>query len=952
MSMRSDFRNGIFALWCCVGLSATATAQVAVGAIGGVVTDSSGGVLPGVTLTLTSTGLIGGNQTTVTDVKGTYEFTRLVPGTYSVSGALQGFQTVVQQNVEVNADRTSRVDLKLSIGAVEETITVAGQIPLLDTTSTLKQTVLSRQALDSVPTGMDIWSITSLAPAVQTQTYDVGGRAMMDQGSALVHGSLVREQGYLVDGMDVTSPQEGAANFFMDTFAAQEVNVQAGQVPAERSKDGVLMNMITKTGTNNLSASAMFEGTNHTFEDDNISGPLRTQLLAGVPAKALAANPNIIPGSALTHMYDSAATIGGPILKDKVWFFGSERYAELNRYQVGSYNADGTQLLQNNTLTNLMGKVSWAAAHNSQLHSLVTWNRKFRPDQNGSTQTQFADYNSTQYNDARVWLGIERWTQVLSSRMVLDVAGAWQTQHNDKGPQPSVPNGTIPKFDSVTNTLRDAAPTYSLPTHGFKQQLNPSLTISAGSHDIKFGYQGTRSVRETFFESLSNFPSGLQEVFANGVPTSVHTYDTPTGSTWFDLNHAVYAQDKWRISNHLTINVGLRFEHMFERINDGTTPLCQQATPFIQAQCFPAISGVPNSNFASPRGSLIYDVFGDGKTALKFAANRYSMSLVGLTDLINPLKLASDTRSWNGAVDASGFPINLGPSSGFNIGTTNHIDPNVKVPYLNEITAGIEQQLFGDVVFYAGYTYRARRNIIGAINLAVPTSSYIPMTVTEASSGQTVTVYNQAPSLRGQFNTLYTNQPVLDDSYQGLDLTVQKRMSRHWMVMGSMSLQKTEGDINMSGVVDGYNEADLNNPNYTYRRGPFLSDVPLSFKVSAVYELPQGFRVAASEKYYQGQPTLTTVVVGSNTVKLTQVSQTVIVAPYGTTRLPNLSDLDVNVSKILKVGRTTLTPRVDIFNLFNQQAATSEVTQLGPSYGNAIQLLGDRLVKFGVNVTF
>jgi hypothetical protein len=952
MMARSVVRPVVLAVWAWLALSLPVLAQ-GVGAIGGTVTDASGAVLPGVTLTLISPGVIGSGQVTVSDGSGAYEFTRLVPGTYSVKAELTGFQTIIQGKINVDADRTARVDLKLAVGDVQETVTVSGATPLLDTTSALKQTELTRETLDSVPTGHDVLSITRLVPSIENSSYDVGGRGQPDGSNVMVHGSIPKEQGYLIDGLDVTSPQESSANLFFDTFVAQEVNVQAGQTPADQYKGGVLMNVITKTGTNNLTISGMYEGTSHALEGNNVSDPaLRAQLLNGVPAKALAANPNLIPGSFLAPggLFDSAFTAGGPIVKDRLWFLGSERYGAEYRYDVGDYNVDGTQLLDDNTLTNLFGKASWAITPSAQLHSLVTWERKFQGHTNDANTTQFTDEQSTKRNDARVWVGIERYTQVLSPRMVFDVAGSWQSQQNDKPPQPGVPNGTIPRFDSVTQTITQASPTYSLPTHGYKQQVRPSVTYIAGNHDLKVGYQFTRSERVTHFESISNFPSGLQEVFANGVPTSVHTYNTPTGTTYYNLDHALFAQDKWRVARKLTVNLGLRVEHDFERLNDGTSPICQPATPFIAQQCFPAISGVPDLWFVSPRSAVIYDLFGDGRTALKFGANRYIMSLVGLTDLINPIKLASDTRTWNGSVDSNGFPTNLGPSSGFNIGSSNHVDPNMKVPYVNELAAGIEQQLRSDMVVSANYTYRARRQVIGATNLAIPTSTYIPLTVTEASSGQTVTVYNVAPALRGMNNTVYTNNPELNDSYNGVDLVFQKRMANHWMALSSLSLGKTVGDINTN--TNGMNPADQNNPNFTFRRGPFASDVPKLFKLTGTYEFPYGLRVSAVEQYYTGLPTLTTVLVDSRTAKLTQGSQTVIVAPFGTTRLPSIDTIDLNISKIVTAGKWRFTPQLDIFNLFNAAAITSEVTQLGPTYGNAITLLGSRLVKFGVNFTF
>jgi hypothetical protein len=936
-------------LWLSVCLPAMAQG---VGAIGGTVTDTSGAVLPGVTLTLSSPGVIGNGQTAVSDGSGAYEFTRLVPGRYSVKAELEGFQSAVHENIDVNADRTSRADWKLAVGSVSETLTVTGAAPLLDTTSATKQTVMTREILDSIPTGNDVWSITRLAPAVLNgANFDVGGRGMFEQGQALVHGSLVREQGYLMDGLDVTSPQEGSANIFFDTFGAQELNVQAGQTPAEQGKGGVLMNLITKTGTNKVSGAGMFQGANKQLESNNITDPeLREQLLAGVPAAALAANPSIEPGSALQHMFDSGVTLGGPVIHDRLWYYGSARHAEMYRYQVGSYNADGSQLLDDNWMNNLLGKGSWAVSSNGQLHSTITWNQKARPHQNGSSTTQFSDTRATQRNDARAWVGITRYTHVISSHLVADVAVEWQTQHNDKLPQPDVLPGDVSHFDAVTNTITVASGTYGSPTQSDKQQTSASLSYVAGSHEFKFGHQYVRSVRKTFFLSTSDYPAGLQAIYRNGVPDSVKTFNTPTGSSWYNTEQDLYVQDKWRIGRKLTANLGLRFEHDFERVNDGTSPLCQTETKYIAGQCFPAISGVPNLNFLAPRFSAIYDLFGDGTTALKFVANRYIMQQIGQSTLVNPIKLTSDTRSW---IDTNGDALpqlnELGPSTGFNLGTTNRLDPNIKVPYANELGAEVEQQLPGQVVVSAGYHYRGRRNVIGAVNVAVPTDSYIPLTVTEVSSGRQVTVYNQNPALRGKFDVLYSNHRELDDSFNGLDVTVQKRMAHHWMVMGSLSLATTEGDIN---TVNGQNAADLNNPNFTFRRGPDIGDVPRYVKIAGAYELPYGLKMGASAQYYQGQPLLTTVRVASDTVKLTQNTQVIAVEPFGADRLPSISTVDFNLTKSLRRGGIRIEPRMDIFNLFNAAAITDRIGQLGPSYGNAITLLGSRLIKFGVNVTF
>lgn len=240
---------------CTTRFAASAAAQFGVGNIGGTVADSSGAVLPGVTMTLATPGVIGGEQNTVTDSDGTYQFSRLVPGAYTVKAELQGFRSTILNDIAVNADRTSRVDMKLEVGSLEETVTVSGTPPLLDTKTALNQTVLARETLDSLPTGYDTWSIARLAPAVHLAKYDVGGREMFGQSNATAHGSSERE--YFVDGMDLN---QYGGTFYVDSFAFQEVNIQTSNMTAERSTGGIVWQYVTKTGTNKFHGTGAFLG--------------------------------------------------------------------------------------------------------------------------------------------------------------------------------------------------------------------------------------------------------------------------------------------------------------------------------------------------------------------------------------------------------------------------------------------------------------------------------------------------------------------------------------------------------------------------------------------------------------------------------------------------------------------------------------------------------------------
>lgn len=933
----------LLAAACVVGLSTSAAAQFGVGAIGGNVTDASGGVLPGATLTLSNPGVIGGDQSTVSDANGGYQFTRLVPGKYTVRGELQGFRSVVQEGIEVNADRTSRVDIRLDVGSVAESVTVSGQAPLLDTTSALNQTVLARETLDTLPTGYDTWSIARLAPAIHLDKYDVGGREMFGQSNASAHGSSERE--YFIDGMDLN---QYGGTFYIDSFAFQEVNIQTANMTAERSTGGVVWQFVTKTGTNQFHGTGAFLGMTHgCCESDNINDANRAVLLAGVPPYALAANPNPRLGSSIEHMFDLSGTFGGPIVKDRVWYSLGLKLGEVYTRRVGSYNADGTQLLSDNQLRQDTAKVSAALTQNQQLHYVQSWVHKGRYHvAGGPNVTEFFSDEATTYNPARHWFHLVRWTDVLSSRTVLDIAGSLAYGQNDLLPQPGLPDGALSKFDAVTRINTGARRTYQYQP-GNRGNIHASLSHVTGEHDMKVGWQYIRSYVSSNDFLTSNYPSGLNAIYRNGVPDSVNTYNAPNLSTRKFYTDGIYFQDKWTPSRKLTLNLGLRYEDAYGWLNDGTSQICQQTTIFIQGSCFPAVKGVPDFKAVVPRVSVVYDLHGNGKTALKFSANRYKdrVTETYLTR-INPIGLSSDTRPWTDLNHDLIPQLNeLGASTGFNIGTTNRYASDLKWPTTNEIDMELEQELPGKVVAGVGYFYRAYRDVIGQRNELVPPSAYTQITVNEVTTGRQVTLYNQNANTRGLFDTVFYNTPEMNRTFHGIDLTVQKRMANRWMMSGSLTYGH---DVGNTG-------GDLNNPNNAqYRIGPATAyDVPVFAKISGSYQLPYGVQASGSFQYYTGWPETTVVQVASNTVRLTQTTQNVIIEPRGTTRMDNVKLVDVSFKKSLRGGKgLKLEPRLDIYNLMNSATITNRIQQLGPSYHNVIDLLGARLIKLGANLAW
>jgi hypothetical protein len=422
-------------------------------------------------------------------------------------------------------------------------------------------------------------------------------------------------------------------------------------------------------------------------------------------------------------------------------------------------------------------------------------------------------------------------------------------------------------------------------------------------------------------------------------------------------DNGLYVQDKWTPMRKLTVNAGLRFETTY-----GWQPAaCQVQTTFVAGRCFPEIKGAPDFKALVPRVSAVYDLFGDGRTAIKFSGSRYDQPITLQNVLrLNPLGATNDTRVWTtcaggktSACDLNGDLVpqlnELGDSNGFIFGQNNRYADGLQWPNSTEFTVEFQRQLPGEIVVSAGYTRRTTARNIGPRNVAVPLSSYIPLTVVEANSGRQVTVYNQDPLLRGKSDVVWENNSALDTVFNGADFTVNKRMSNHWSVNGGASYGKSVGDIYPTTSVA---TADLNNPNFTFRRGVVGNDVPYSYRGSGVYDLPYQISLSATAQYYAGFPELTTVSVGNNTAVLTQGATTLTVEERGTTRLPSVTSLDLSVRKFWRVGAVKLEPRLDMFNLSNQATILGRVTQLGSTYGRVSSAQRGRLIKGGLTVEF
>ena len=952
MRLKTIVREAVslFVLAILAAVATPAMAQGTGGGITGTVTDASGGVLPGVTVTVTAAaGGIGSGQTSVTNDQGAYQFTRLVPGIYIVKGELAGFRPAEVRNVEVNSDQVGRADLRLEIGTMEEGVTVSGEAPLLDTSTALKQTVISRDALEAMPNRTDVWSIARVIPGVVLSKIDVGGTEQFLQSSASVRGNA-NENKFTIDGMDVSSMDGNAsiATMYLDPYAFQETNFMMGAGSAENSNGGLTFNMVTRSGTNRFHGGVKYDGTFGGLSDfRNFDDELRAELLAGVPPAALAANPDIEPHADIQKMYDVGAWIAGPVIVDKLWFAGTWHDQRMDAYKLGSYNPDGTQVIDDNIMWTATAKASWQVTRSAQLSYFHNLQYKLIGHRGGGT---FADGRARNYNDKYPTVNQVKYTSPIGTKLVFDVTYSRFRADDAFGSRPEVSPGDIATNDTTTQVSEVALPTYSA-NDMHRDQIRSSASFFSGKHDVKFGYDYVNAARISRIWSTS----GMRANFANGVATSVNTYlvqvthsDTTYGADIDELfrfranEHGAFIQDRWTPMRRLVLNIGARYETS----SSFQPATCRPDTQWFAGACFDKITA-PSFRDISPRFNLVYDLMGDGRTAIKFAANRYNQPVnISIIERLNPVATVSDQRTWNDRnTDRIPQLDELGPAPGYVFaGVNSRYADDLQRPVSHEYTVEVQRQLPQNVVLSTGYTHKQTRRNIGQENTAAPLETWgSPITVTERTSGEVVDVWRRGTAASAN---LFYNSADQDTDYHGADITINKRMSDRWSLMGGASWgivrAKTRGGNRNDPHILNYYDSDV-------LAG---ADRPWSYRMTGVYELPYQVTFSGAWMYQAGAPEDTTVVVTNQTITLPQGNQTLRVREFGDERFPNVVQFDMSLRKVFRVGSRTISPRLDIFNATNESTISAWITQLGPTYHRPSTIQRACLMKVGVNIEF
>jgi hypothetical protein len=953
----------------------TLAAQISTtGKITGTVTDSSGAAVPNATVGVKSAALLA-PRSTQTEADGSYLFDLLPPGTYELTVTASGFRALSQTGIVLTAGFTATINGKLQVGEVTQVVKVEGE-PVIDLQNNQTSTTFDQSLLQEIPSGRDPWSTVAQMPGATVGTFDVAGNNSYQQSAMQVHGSTQAEQVYSYNGLDLNWPgaNGGYTQFYTNHDSFDEFQVVADNAPASVPIGGIYMNMVTKSGSNELHGlAAAYYLT------------AATQADVKQPANAV-----VNTGSPFDMTRDTSASLGGPLMKDKWWLFGSYRRYDLNQRILAVTDQSGAAVKDINHQTNTdlrsdfqvnpKNKFSFIWLYNEQ-------NRFFRRD----TAYQFvtSDASWKQIEPAYILQGL--WTSQVTNNFLLDFRVGWNKiifplsyQANSTG---------LNKQDIGFSTETGAAPNeFQNPAWVLKWSASGSWYKAnwGGNHNFQFGFEWGKS----YNSYINKVSQGINAQYNGGAqafstPFQVVAYNTPTTQKNYFRDTSFYLQDTWTLKRHITLSLGMRYDRFTTYFPAQTTDSNLTFPQLFKAGfTFPASGDLVDWNTVSPRIGVAFDPTGKGTSVLRFGYGiYYIMQGTGLAETSNPNGLVTLTFPWGPfkagctQCDANndGIPqVNEWlPAGATPVASSGgaQINRNMSRPYSQEISAAYERQLWRDLRVAATYYYRSKKNLYGIENSAVQQSDYVPITtlggqpIKNPLTNQPMTLFSfqpKDPTKYGQFNNLVTNISQLDDnSYNAVEFTAVKRLSNKWQILGGFTIQRQKGVFGrgFSDQATGDNFTDPNND--INRKNNYLNlDATYVFKVDSTYELPWKFGTSVNFQHYTGfpiQPIATFSVPDGNITAAHPnpdiFSENVILQPAGIQRLPSVNQLNLRFSREFVLDdRWHLTPTIDFFNVTNSQTTISEVSQFTPptggSYLRPSLAINPFVTRFGLRLTF
>ena len=974
--------NRLTVLCLCItllSLAAPTFAQEFRGRINGTVTDNTGAVLPGVTVTASSPALIQ-PQVQVTGADGAYRFLALPPGVYEISFELGGFNAIKREGIRVVINQTLTVDMQMQVATLQETVTVTGQSPIVDSSTTTLGTNFTKELLTEIPNARDVWAAMAQAPGLQMTSYDVGGSRTGNQTGYRAYGFDDQNQ-TRIEGIDTTESTSANAGYF-DFGSFEEMQVGGGGADASTYAGGAVLSISVKSGGDKFTGEYYTDWEGKNTISDNVPDNLRAPNQKDEDGFFTSARNGLTRGNQIDRQYDVNWNLGGPIYKGKAWFFTSWR---LNDQYAFIPNFD--ELARSKLSNKYTFKGTFQLNRTNQVIAYLNKREKLQ-DKRGIGIT--TPLSAAQYQSSRNYPWKVEWTDVLGSKAFLDVLyGNW---YNFFPLRPTRDFGLYDgpwepgRIDTANNQRFDRGGNDSYQDQKrYKPQFYVSMSLFQdgfhGSHDMKMGYDWKRDRRNFFRDE----PFDIFYRDRNGLTDQVDLYNTPVSPVNDVYYNSAWFSDTWAFNQRLTLTAGLRFEAYRDGWPDqefapNGHPMLQSWTdPTYRAFVSPrtvAATDVSTSKTVVPRVGVAYDLTGDNRTVLKvFFGQSVWNSADTLADQENPVGRAQlryeflpCTATRTTGCDLNGNRLLDGPQElGRLLQTVGgagfvRVDRDIKRPRNNELSVNVEREIRESLSGRVSYVYKNMRNIWDEYDGVRAPSYTVPFTFTDPGADNVVGTDDDKqfqtfdrPASVGQ-DRVYTNPADDKADFHNVEFAINRRFAGKWMFLSSYEYTWST----MLHDTTGYGRF------YSFRPARHLfgdngieTSTTWNYKLIGRYVAPFSIGIAPSWRVQSGQNygrTISVAFPGDGT-------QTVRVEPITTNRYPTVSIFDLRFDKTFRFGKGgRLTGMVDMFNLFNAAPPTAlRLTTAGGTvsgvrydslYREVTEILAPRIIRFGVRYNF
>jgi hypothetical protein len=990
-------------------------------AIAGTVKDTSDALLPGVTVEAASPALIEKVRTAVTDGTGQYRIENLRPGQYTVTFTLPGFTTIRREGIELTGSFVASVNAELRVGAVAETVVVSGESPIVDVQSSQRTTVLTQETINAIPTAGSYNALLVLVPGLLGGQQDVS-TGPCNSCTFSAHGTLLSLGGnrantdarLLVDGISIAVPQAGGTNYLTDTRNAQEVTFTVSGSMGEVESGGPVMNIIPRSGGNTVSGNGSVGWANGDLQGSNLSDELRRLNVTASP---------LIKG------YDVSGAVGGPIQRDRIWFFGTVRSQGSSSYipsmyynkNAGDpnrwlYEPDLTrQAFNDKTWRNASARFTMQVTPRNKVH--VFWDEQkvcTKCENGGNYANATTSPEGNGYGDLHpMRFQQATWTSPVNNKLLLEGGfgyffsrwGGRAKQDPYTGNLPRVieqcaagcpANGNIPG-------LMYRSQTTDLFSDGRNKNVTTTWRATAayvtGGNALKFGYIGNQLGD---LRSANRSPNDLRYRVNNGVPNQLTQYVHDQQNDLWMRNDGFYVQQQWT-RGRLTLQGALRFDRAWSWAPEQRLESRFWAQPLV----FDETPVVDSYTDLTPRAAVTYDLFGNGRTALKATLGKYLESTVTASNygLGNPTsRIATNVfrtwtdrnSNWNPDCDLSNpQPQDFGPTGDFcgvinnlNFGTatfSNTIDPDILHgwgvrPSDWNWGVSVQHEVLPRTSVEVGFFHREFYGFAVTDNLAVTPADFSQFSITapqdprlpNGGGYQVGTLYDlNVPSLFGVTRNFITYADRYGDAYQkynGIDVTISARPRNGLTFQGGFSGGYSTSDN--CEVREKLPEIALLNP-YCHIETSFLPQykgiatyiVPrIDVSVSGTFTSKPGIQVSGFGTPVAGGAFAANYTISNALVQPILGRPLAGSAPNITVNLiephsvlgDRVNELNMRVGKVLRFGRSRANVGVDFYNLLNAATPLSynQAFIPGGAWLTPTSVLSARFAKLSMQLDF